>query len=302
MRNSVAKIFNDYFTSVIKHLYIERNEFDPTHANLCNNPVLSVVNKFQNHPSILKIKSNRTKYLDISKTAPLERIHAKTVRENSNVFAIFLVKAINSFIKKGEFLDNWKTGEITPAFKKGAKHDKSNYRPLSILAILSKVYEKCLHKEIENYVENILSNFQFCFRKDFNRKQCLIGLLTDLLKAFGCLLHDLIIAKLDCQGFKNDALCLIFNYLSNGKQRVIINLFFTSFQNIISCVPKGFLLGLLLFNIFLTDIFIFCPIEVASYADDNTPYATGDCLKTQTYCLNGSLIIIWSQMQTNVIY
>ena len=60
------------------------------------------------------------------------------------------------------------------------------------------------------------------------------ALLTDLLKTFDCLLHDLIIAKLDSYGFKNDALCLIFNYLSNRKQRVNINLFFTSFQSIIS--------------------------------------------------------------------
>ena len=70
----------------------------------------------------------------------------------------------------------------------------------------------------------------------------------------------------------------------------------------ITGVPQGFLLGPLLFNIFLTDIFLFCPIEIASYADDNTPYTTGDCLEPQTYCLNGSLIIIWSQMQTNTIY
>ena len=53
-------MFNDYFTSIIKHLHIERNEFDPKSVKLSNNPVMSAVNKFQNHPSILKIKSNRT--------------------------------------------------------------------------------------------------------------------------------------------------------------------------------------------------------------------------------------------------
>ena len=117
--------------------------------------------------------------------------------------------------------------DITPAFKKGGKHDKSNYRPVSILPILSKVYEKCLYKQIENYMENILSNFQCGFRKGFNTQQCLIGmiekaksimdkgrhfsaLLTDLSKAFDCLLHDLLKTKLDAYGIKNDALYLIF--------------------------------------------------------------------------------------------
>ena len=89
-------------------------------------------------------------------------------------------------------------------------------------------------------------------------------LLTDLSKQFDCLPHDLLIAKLDAYGFKNDALYLIFNYLNNRKQRIKINSYFSSFQ--------GSLLGPLLFNIFLTDIFLFCPTEIASYADDNTPY------------------------------
>ena len=86
------------------------------------------------------------------------------------------------------------------------------------------------------------------------------ALLTDLSKAFDYLPHDLIIAKLDVYGFKNDALCLTFNYLNNIKQRVKINSSFSSFQNIISGVPQGSLLGPLLFNIFLTDIFRFCSI------------------------------------------
>ena len=74
------------------------------------------------------------------------------------------------------------------------------------------------------------------------------ALLTDLSKAFDCLPHDLLIAKLDAYGFKNDALYLIFNYLNNRKQRVKINSSFSSFQNIISGVPQGSLLGPLLFK------------------------------------------------------
>ena len=60
------------------------------------------------------------------------------------------------------------TADITPVFKKDDKYDKSNYQPVSILPILSKVYEKCIYKQIENYMENILSNFKCDFRKGFN--------------------------------------------------------------------------------------------------------------------------------------
>ena len=256
----ITKIFNENFTSIIKHLHIERKEFDSKNVKLSNNAVLSAVNKFQNHPSILKIKIT------------------------------FLVKDINTCIRKVEFCDKLKTADIIPTFKKGDKHGKSNYRP-----ILSKVYEKCLYKQIENYMENILSNFQCDFRKGSNAQQCLIGIvekakrimdkgghfsasLTDLSNAFECLPHDLLIAKLDAYGFKNDALS-VFNYLSNRKQRVKIDSSFSSFQYIIGEVPEGSLLGPLLFNIFHTDIFIFCPTEIASYTDDNTPCATGVCLE-----------------------
>ena len=155
----------------------------------------------------------------MSKTTQLERILTKIVKEILNVFATFLVKDINTFIKKEEFPDKLKTADITPIFQKGDKHDQLNYRPVSIPPILSKVYEKCL------YMENILSNFQCGFRKGFNAQQCFIGmiekasimdksiyfsaLLTDLSKAYDCLLDGLIIAKLDAYGFKNDAFCLL---------------------------------------------------------------------------------------------
>ena len=144
-------------------------------------------------------------------------------------------------------------------------------------------------------MENILSNFQSGFRKGFNAQQCLIGmtekakrtmgkgahfnaLLIDLSKPFDCLPYDLLIAKLDAYGFKNDALNLVFNYLNNKEQRVKINSLFSSFKNFVSGVRQGSLSGPLLFNIFLTDIFLFCPAEIASYVDDNKPYATGVCL------------------------
>ena len=172
----------------------------------------------------------------MSKTTQLEGIPTKIVMENLNIFATFLFKDINTCIRKGEFPDKVETADITPAFKKGDKQDKSNYRPVSILLILLKVYEKCLYKQVANCMETILSNFQCGFRKGFDAKQCLVGmiekatrimnkgehfsaLLTDLSKAFACLPHDMLIAKLDAYGFKNDALYLIFDYLSNRKQK-----------------------------------------------------------------------------------
>ena len=103
--------------------------------------------------------------------------------------------------------------------------------------------------------------------------------LSDQSKAFDSLFHNSIIAKLGANGFQKTMLFVTFNYLLKRKQRVKINSSFSSFQNIISGVLQGSLLGSLLFNIFRKYIFLFCVTEIAIFADGNTSYATRDCLK-----------------------
>ena len=101
-------------------------------------------------------------------------------------------------------------------------------------------------------------------------------LLTDLSKAFDCLPHDLIVAKLHAYGFSIESLKLINSYLIERKQRVKMNDQFSSWLDIVVGVPQGSILGPLLFNIFLCDMFLFSnDIDFESYADDNTPYCIG---------------------------
>ena len=103
--------------------------------------------------------------------------------------------------------------------------------------------------------------------------------LTDLSKAFDCLHHDLLLAKLNANGFSLPALRLVQSYLSNRKQRTKINSEFSSWEEILFAVPQGSILEPLLFNIFLYDLFfIMNDVEFASYADDNTPFFVGDDL------------------------
>ena len=107
------------------------------------------------------------------------------------------------------------------------------------------------------------------------------ALLADLYKAFECLPYDLIVAKWYVYGFSTESSQLINSYLTERKQRVKMNDQLSSWLDIVAGVPQGSILGLLLFNMFLCDMFLFCNnIDFASYADDNIPYCIGKTPKS----------------------
>ena len=104
-------------------------------------------------------------------------------------------------------------------------------------------------------------------------------LLTDLSKAFDCLLHELLLAKMHAYRFSIPALRLVYSYLKNRRQRTKINSAYSCWKEIIFDVPQGSILGPLLFNIFLCDLFyMMSDTDFASYADDNTPYVSADTI------------------------
>ena len=184
-----------------------------------------------------------------------------------------------------------------PTHKKGKKDMKGNYRPVSILPNLSKIFEKLMFKEMPQFFDKIFSECQCGFRKGFSTQQCLLAMLekwkraidngkcfgaprTDLSKAFDCLKHELLIAKLNAYGFHLSALKLIHDYLSNRKQRTKINSTYSKWHYFSFGVPQGSILGPLLFNIYLIDLFfVIEDTDITSYADDNTPYLTDDTIE-----------------------
>ena len=105
-------------------------------------------------------------------------------------------------------------------------------------------------------------------------------MFMDLSKVFDTIDHDLLIAKLGAYGFQEDALVFMKSYFTNRQQRVHVNSNLNMWEEIISGVLRGSILGLLLFNIFLNDFLLFVEnSDLSNYADDNTLYSSGNDLE-----------------------
>ena len=122
----------------------------------------------------------------------------------------------------------------------------------------------------------------------------------DLSKAYYCLPHDLIIAKFEAHGLSKSSLSLLLDYLTTRKQRVKIGSSYSIWNEIKRGVPQGSILGPLLFNVFINDIFMFLEkTEICNFADDNTVYYCGEDLSNILENLKHDLNILLKWFRIN---
>ena len=298
--------------------------------------VTNVANKFRNPPSIIMIKNKKkndqsfsfgplpyddvlkkVKTLYTARASQRSDIPTKILNQNSDYFAECFYENINQCISKSIFPSDLKLADVTPVYKKKSKNSKDNYRPVSILSNISKIYEICIYDQIQLFFDSLLSKYQCGVHRSYNAQHCLItliekwkktvdnggafgALLTDLSKAFDCLPHELLIAKLDAYGFDKSSLKLMHGYLSNRKQRVKTNGRYSSWSEILAGVPQESILGPFLFNIFIRNMFYFLEeFDISNYAYDSTPYCAGKSAKFVVSNLEQSLAILFEWLSNN---
>ena len=194
-------------------------------------------------------------------------------------------------------------------YKKKDRHDKPNYTPVRNLPLLSKPFERILYEQIDNHSKNILSKYQRRFQKKLSFQHSILAmfekwkkildnggscgaLLVDLSKAFDCIVHDISLAKLSAYGFDYNSLKLINSFLSARKLKMETGSSYSPYLGLLVGVPRESILGPLLCNICMCDIFLCdCKTNI-NYADDNTLYACEPNMRLEK---DTSTVFTWFQ-------
>ena len=206
-----------------------------------------------------------------------------------------LTHVMNLILQTGIVPFDFKHAVVSPIFKSGAKQELDNYRPVSVLPICSKIFEKSVHRQVSEYLEEkeLLSSTQFGFRKKRNTELAATLLLDkirdntdkghmtgaifiDLSKAFDTLSHGQIVESLSSYGIYGTELELFTNYLFNRTQSVRVGPEISNPEKITCGVPQGSILGPLLFLITFNDIAtVLKHSNIITYADDTVIYFSG---------------------------
>ena len=333
----VAEKLNKFFVDSVENLDIEPFYVQENQNSNTDDDIDNIIHKYSLHPSVLRIKECikpevKFEFKDITadkikkdicelntKKACVENdIPASILVGSGDIVSDYIADIYNNSKNECKFDNSLKFGTVVPINKTTTKTtNKKDYRPVSLLPLVSKIYETNMHEEIFAYVDKLLSPYIFGYRKNHSTEQCLTimletwkkaldskhstgGLLTDLSKAFDCLNHELLIAKLDAYGFGKESCKFIFDYLKNRKQRTKVGDTYSEWLETKWGVPQGSILGPLLFNIFINDIFFFIEkTDIANYADDNTLYATDKNLDDMLRLLEDETSVVLNWFRIN---
>jgi hypothetical protein len=338
---SICQLFNEHFTNIqsfsdtiledgIK--YID-NTFESL-KSVKNFPKLDgkefVFSKTS--PSfIVKIIEN----LDSSTSAGISDISVKVFKKSSLVLAPFISNIFNECIDSGTIPNEWKCAVVTALFKnKGALEDVNNYRGISVLAIITKLFETILAIQILSFFKEnkIFYPSQFGFRENHsceaalhellseinsarNKRLITLLLFIDFRKAFDLVNPSLLLHKLKLYGFDTTSLALIKDYFTGRSQCVKFDGALSDFLIILLGIAQGIILGPLLFLIFINDLaFLLDDDKCKMFADDTTTCHSGNNIeplmknfteslyKIQRWCSNNRLDINWAKTKIMFIH
>jgi len=244
-----------------------------------------------------------------TKSSDYYGLNVKIIKSIATSIAPILSDLINECLYKGIFPNCLKLAVVVPLFKKGDINNKCNYRPISLLPIFSKIFEKIIKKRIVDFFERnyLFSNSQYGFRSKRNTGDAILDFVNfslncfqegefsvssflDLSKAFDCVNHSLLLHKLKMYNFSSIAIELVKSYLQDRFQAVRYKEEFSDFEEVTIGVPQGSVVGPILYIIFTNDLYTaFSHVKITGFADDNSIAVKGKDLK-EVHKVNASVL------------
>ena len=249
--------------------------------------------------------------LNVSKSCGPDLMSPRLLKEAATILAEPYSVLFTSSLRLGHYPSPWKDGNITALHKKDDRSLPSNYRPISLLCQAGKAMERCVHKELFNYINDkkLLTPFQsgfvpgdsttfqllhtyhtFCEAVDSGKEVRVV--FCDISKAFDRVWHMGLIHKLRDMGCSEEVLKWFSSYLTNRRQRVVNNGQTSEWTFVKAGVPQGSILGPLLFLIYINDIVIELHASVRLFADDTSLYIIVENPITAAFTLSDDLNFI----------
>ena len=247
------------------------------------------------------------KNLKTNKATGHDQLPARAVKESAEIPCQPFSCLVNFLFKRGKVPSSWKLVEIVAVHKKDCTLRKTNYRPITILLVLSKVFEKLVHSRLASHFEDVYHNNVFAcrdyhgcdtailslteqFKKELDNHKVISLVSMDLSKAYDTLPHDLIVKKLEDYGGHSKVINLVTNYLSDRQQRVRLSGQHSSMKKIMKDVPQGSILGPILFNTFINDLsYAIDERTLFTYADDTQLFKSAEDIDQVEHAINADL-------------